>query len=48
MKSGKIRPATSKGMPKMRPILVPFPSVRLIIKPAMNRINPRAMAKEKI
>lgn len=48
MNSGKTSPATNSGIPKMRPMLVPFPSVRLIINPAMNRINPSAMAKEKI
>lgn len=48
MMSGKTRPAMSNGMPKIKPILVPSPNVRLITSPAIKRIRPTAMAKEKL
>ena len=47
MKTGMIKPASRSGMPKMRPILVPLLKVRLITRPAMNRIRPTAMLNEK-
>src|SRR5437870_1851690 len=48
MISGTTRPATSRGMPKISPRLVPPPNVRLTTNPAMKRIKPMAMAKEKL
>ena len=48
MISGTINPARSKGMPKKRPMLELSASVRLIIKPAMKRIRPIAIANEKL
>lgn len=48
MISGTIRPARSRGMPKINPRLEPPPSVRLITNPPMKRISPIATAKEKV
>src|SRR5882672_1255730 len=47
IKTGITRPATSKGIPKIKPMLVPSPKVRLITRPAMNKARPTAMLKEK-
>jgi hypothetical protein len=47
MKMGITRPAISSGTPKIKPILVLSLNVRLMTRPAMNRINPTAMLKEK-
>jgi len=46
IKTGMIKPARRSGMPKIRPMLVPLLKVRLITKPAMNRIRPTAMLNE--
>jgi hypothetical protein len=48
MITGKIKPASSKGMPKIRPMVVPCPMVRLITRPAINKASPSAMLKEKL
>lgn len=48
MKSGSTKPAMSNGIPKMRPMVAPWPSVRLITRPAINRTSPTAMLNEKL
>ena len=45
IKTGITRPATNSGIPKIKPMLVPSPRVRLITSPAMNKARPTAMLK---
>lgn len=48
MMTGRTRPAISSGIPKMRPMVIPWPSVRLITRPAMKSTRPMPTLKEKL
>ena len=48
MIKGSTKPAIRRGIPKIKPTVLPLPNVRLITRPAMKRIKPRAILKEKL
>jgi hypothetical protein len=48
MNKGSTKPAINKGMPKIKPMVFPFPKVRLMTRPPMNSSNPTAILNEKL
>ena len=48
MIKGSTNPAMRSGIPKIKPTVLALPNVRLITNPAMKRIKPRAILKEKL
>jgi hypothetical protein len=48
MNNGSTNPAISKGMPKIKPMVFPFPKVRLMTRPPIKSSNPSAILNEKL